>query len=554
MPTPLFGPDRGFRMWHISEIYTGPSGSGAFVPNINDGVVDWATGLYRVIDVDGTTGLSTMIQANLNPAQGGVLEEDVLLGSGPGTVSESYRLYINTETVPHSLAFDARLRVYGPNASHVKVFRGTNIGDTGQVISAVFNSSNVLISQNIPLQTVVIPGISQSGIKTPAVASSIETLQENEVCTAVVYDVGGTPLSYYKMLVRATNFIRTSDASQKYIVGIDLLSPFLSATNNNLVEIPINLIVQAAHFQGRVRYSDGSSIVLPVDDVKFRLFGINNYIASVLGQQVPLVLTYYMAANEYAYGDSGPEGARFIAEDYTLTTVEAQGAYSVKVFAIPRWQTSPTSTWVLDFYMYNLDRDEIFEVTPNVQISPSTPFNGLLVNGSRQQITITLNLQSVSPSFNYFQHVQTFWISLTASGGNNVANGYWKLEYTDGNVFGENLEAVRTAGVVPGEYAFSVSNGFSTLNDWLAAMYNKIEALYLPGTELAPPVPTHFRMRVGPVYQTEVMVAAFNVPVDGIPNTTAGISQGQPLRLEFFRREGMTDYELGVASLTIQVP
>ena len=44
-----------------SEIYTGPTGTGRYVPNIEDAVWDWTAGVFRVVDVNITTGLSTLV-------------------------------------------------------------------------------------------------------------------------------------------------------------------------------------------------------------------------------------------------------------------------------------------------------------------------------------------------------------------------------------------------------------------------------------------------------------------------------------------------------------
>lgn len=555
MPEPIFGEERGFRIWDKSEIYT-PAGPGRMVPNVNDVVTEWSGNVLqfnRVSQVNETDGTSQLVPATVQPPSGGVLEEDILLGSGPGTVSESYRLYTNTETVPHSLVFDSRLHIYGATAQYVKVFRGTDISEDGHVISAVFNVANQVVSQNIPLQNVIIPGSQVIAIRTPVPAGAIEALTDGEVCTVVVYGTGGEVLSYYKLLTRVTNFIRTTDSSLKYIVDIDLISNLISSSNASLVEVPLNFLLQSANFMGKVTYSDGSELVLPVDGTKFRLSGIDNFVASQEGQQAPLVLFYYMSANEFAYGDSGPTGARFKSEDYTITTIAAQGAYSVKLFAVPRWQTTPSARWVLDWYLYNLDRDEVFDATPYVQYAVlSTPFNGTAI-GTRQQLTVTVNLQQVSPTFNYFQHVQILWVTLTQLGNNNAVNGYTSIEYTDGNVYGATFEAVRGVSATPTEYTLNVANGLTDIGDWLAATYYKVEPIIMTGTELVPPAPTHFRLRIGASFTREVEVIAFASLIDNIPNS-AGATQGAPARLEFFRRVGLTDYELAVAHMTIQVP
>ena len=49
--------DRGFKFWHLPEVYTGKNGTGRWCPNVDDGIIDWSTGFRRVTGIDITTGL-----------------------------------------------------------------------------------------------------------------------------------------------------------------------------------------------------------------------------------------------------------------------------------------------------------------------------------------------------------------------------------------------------------------------------------------------------------------------------------------------------------------
>lgn len=543
-------PSRGFKVWHKSELYV-PGGlpSQRFLPNVNDAVLEWGVGTYKVTAVNYTDSTYTLVKTPFDPPSSGLLDEDVLLGSGPGQTSESYRIYMNTETTPISVAFDTRLKIYSSAAHHVRIFRGEDISEaTGHVISAVYNSNNVLIRDYYLLDLLVMPGQTNLAIKTPQVGSSIEAMQDGDVVTAVVYNVANQVLSHSKLLVRNTNFIRSTNASIKYITSIELLSNYRSATDNHKLEYPLNIPIQSDNLRGRVHYSDGSRITLPVDGTKFSLAGMNNYIASVLGQTVNLILTYNMSNNEYAYNAIGPNPPRYLTEPYTITTIQRDGIYSVKLFVVPRWVTTPTQKYVLDYYLYNVERDVIYDATPHVEFTTeSLEFNGTSL-GVRQELTVAINLQSLG-TFNYFRHVQKFWITLAALGSNNAANGYWTIEYTDGNVFGYHLEAAATDSVTPGQWSLDVSNSIATENLWVAAMYEKIEALYIPHAEVQPPAPTHFRLRIGASWSREIAIADYGNLIDNI--TTEPV-QGKAARLEFFKRTLSADLELGVASLTIQ--
>ena len=82
IPTPLQpekNPNRRFYQWAREEIYTGPNGTGAYVPNQGDLVYDRQLGMFEVASVDYTTGLSILTPINLCNMGVGATEEDSLL-------------------------------------------------------------------------------------------------------------------------------------------------------------------------------------------------------------------------------------------------------------------------------------------------------------------------------------------------------------------------------------------------------------------------------------------------------------------------------------------
>lgn len=73
------------RFWHMSQIYDGPSKPGRIVPNVDDAVLDWTSGLWRVVAVDTfKTNLSYMVRVNMATLGGGVDDNDKAIVTGPG--------------------------------------------------------------------------------------------------------------------------------------------------------------------------------------------------------------------------------------------------------------------------------------------------------------------------------------------------------------------------------------------------------------------------------------------------------------------------------------
>lgn len=545
--TPIKEPNRPFTQFLLSDIYTGPSGSGRWVPNVDDMVFDWDTGKrWRCTSVDYTTGLS-QLEEYVEPSTGGsVLEEDILLGAGPGTQSESYRLYLNTEVLPFKMAFDVRLHTYNPEASVVKVFRGTDISDTGNVISAMVDQNDEIISENIPLTAVIMPQGNNAGVKAPLEGYCTEQLDDGDVVTVVTYSSSGTPLAVQKMLVMNTAFVRSANAAQKYVTSISLMSPFLSESDNKLLQYPINVPVQSAALMGRVEYSDGSSVTYPVDGTKFSLHGINSYVSSIVGQRLDLVLGYRLSEDEFSMNVQQVGNERFINEDYELETLPADGSYSVKLFTFPIWVDASTG-YRLEHYLYTLDRDEIFNVTNQVELGLNSPTFQPKQYGGEQEMLFAIDLGDVDAFFKDFRHVQSTGITLIADGTTKADQ--WKVrELPGGTYYGEGVFA-RADYQGSDTWDLDLSSDMATFTDWLNAVYYANEPLYNPATESVAPEPTHFAVVVGN-YRQEVPINQWDQPLSSIAE--ASIGQGKHIYLEFFRRPvSGDDLQLAVAAMPV---
>lgn len=551
MPTivPIVDQSRGYRQWYYDEVYTTPLGVGRYVPNVNDSVWSWELGLHRVTAVDYLTGASTLVPHTFTNNNSGVLATDTMLGSGPGSVSESFRVYIDTTVSPPTLAVDRRLHVYGSDASYVKIFKGTDTGPSGHVVSAMF-SGMTLLSENIPLETVVTPGVGVIAVKSVQVGWSIEALADGEVVTCVTYSATDAVLCVTRLLVSVSNFIHTVDTSRRYILGIELISPFISLTNDRLLEYPGNVLVQSDSMLGRVRYSDATHVDLPIDGTRMAVHGMEAYVATVLNQELPIVLVYTLLPNEYSYVASAPQPDRFIAEPYTITTLESIGAYNVKLFVVPRWVSTGTPRWTLDYYLYSLDRDVVIDATAYVQYSPVRPaFNGGLVDVP-QTLTVAVNLDLLDPAYSVYRFVQSFTINLKASGSTGNAANYWQIEYTPNHFYGAGMFAVTSLDTNPIYRRLDISMGLVDADDWLSEVYLPIEPLIYANTEYTPPLPTHVVVRIGATWSRELTINDALLLITGI---TVPVLQGDTVRLEWIKRSMGSDAQLGLSSMTVKL-
>ena len=144
---PIFDYTRRGSFWVIEDIYTGPNGTGRYVPRPNDIVFDINNGWFRVSAVEpAPLFTTTLVSVNMfnygsGPTEGGMFSQNPF----------AYHVYINTTVNPMPLAFDYQFEVMGTEPAYVKVFRGSSIGAGSNVISATLDGNGNVLSENIPL-------------------------------------------------------------------------------------------------------------------------------------------------------------------------------------------------------------------------------------------------------------------------------------------------------------------------------------------------------------------------------------------------------------------
>lgn len=542
--TPIMDPNRGFKTWSLSEIYTGPLGTGRYVPNPDDLILDWSQGFYRVNSVDYTNGISHIIPWALPRDSHTDDDEDLLLSAGPGYASEAYRCFIDTKVMPHSLSIDSRLHVYGSQNSYVKVFKGTNIGVNGEVISSFFDSSGTLLGENIPLELVETDDTHNISIKAPMVGYTTSRLDDGELVTVVVYNDEGGAVSIAKLVVMNTSFIRTTDREKLYITGISLKSPFLSTTDPRVLEYPINIPTRSVPVYGVVHYSNGHSAEHPIDGTKFNLFGTENFTSSIVGQKIPLVLTYKLSSNEYSYNAS-VGNTYHISETYQATTTKVDQSYGVKLYAYPVWIDAITG-YKLEYFLYNLQREHFYRVTHLVELNVNSKAFDPVEYGTMQELTVAIELDKVSGRFGKFRHVQTLGVSLLSRGDENRT--CWNIRYAPGQspLYGDNIMA-RMEFINVNNWKMRIDNNFGSKDEWLRNLYYQTLPLHNPMLESTAPEPTHYKL-VFAGRKIEFKVSEWNKEVV-VPND---LSTGQVLYIEWIRRTVGNDLQLGVSGLRVQ--
>lgn len=540
---PIQNTDALFKVWNYDEIYRGDVITGRYVPNEGDLVFSAELGFFIVIAVDPSTGLSTLDKWT-NPVETTEgTNVDTFVGSAVGTVSESFRVFIDPTVIPHTMACDSRLHIYGSSASTIKVFKGTDISSDGIVISAMYDGAKNFLGENIPLELVSLPNSDNIAIKTPVVGYTTFDVLSGETVTVVVYDDLGHVLSYSTMVVVNTSFIRSTEAGRKYITSIHIESPFLDVTDERVLKFPINMTVSEIPAIGVVTYSDGSTLKAPVNTGGFKLLGLEQFISTVVGQRIPLVLNYTLSESEYAYGLASAE-SKTISVPYFAQTTPYEKSFAIKMFIYPEWVDSVTG-YKLNFYLSVLG-GAIVDVTDLVSpTSISATWDGTKY-ATTQQLSFSVQMSDVSPVYSVYTFVQSVEVTLLAPG--NTTGAAWAVAMSPNQTPPYGIGLIGKVQTVNGSTTMNLMSGFSSETEWLDNVYLNSEPLFNSSITTGPETPNVMVVEWDG-FSSELLTSEWNTefPITTIP------ANGSNVKITFIYRSTSGDVPLGISSFPIVI-
>jgi len=547
---PVYLSKEPWRVWGIGDIFFGEVGNARYIPKLNDYVVNPETDQwFKVIAVDLTTGLSTLSPINNVPTSG-FDSTDVLTAIAAGNAAENYRCFIDNSVIPALVTVDNRFFIRGSESQKAMIFLGINLSKTaGKVISCLYDTSGNLISNEIPLETIEADNAGNPMAKVVKTCNTTETIPDNQVLTLVTYGTNGQPTRIQQMLAYNTDFIRTPDASTKYVMKIALETSFLSSADPKLIVFPINVNKNGLNLMLRVYYSDGSTILLPIDGSRVIVEGLDDYVSTIPGmanfQQFPITVTYNLAPGEYAYGTGENGYGKFFLEVYKGTTLAYDPSYSMRLFGYPVW-IDATSGYKLRWFLYSLKRDIAYDVTPFVYYNASMPGFSPTAYGMQQTLSVSLNLRDVNGAMPDYVYTQVENITLLAPGTARTSN--WKINFLPNSpsTYGVGLSAAVTF-VNQNLNRVNLTNGFSTKEEWLAALYYNTQPLFNPNKEPGvAPAPDTFKI-VTASNEYEFPIAQWNQTLtvaETIPNNST-------LYIKFIQKLADNDAQLSVAGLPV---
>ena len=489
--TDIIDKDRPFRVWSPSELYSETTGTG-FVPNPGNLIKNEVTRGFDEVTFVNYTIPSWEVEP-YGTTQ--IFNQDAILGGHYPLRSDKYIAYVDTTKLPASLVMHEDVKFKGPDVQAIRLFRGSDVSDKGEVLSGYY-VNGILDETFLPVKTISVAG-AQTVIKSPLPGALLADVQHGEGYSFVVYGDNDRVIAMGRGHFVKTNLVMALETPARTILDIKLKSPFIVDVNSKTLTLPINIPLDSIPLSCEIRYSDGVK-ELPVDGSRVKLNGLRNagahdtyYLSSNAGHTLPLVLTYTLSKGESYAGEGLYNGA--IVRDYKAVTENVDGAYSMKLFVVPKWLDSGRG-WRLNYFLYNLTRGEVYDATAHVTIVGSVPFDPLLKN-YKQRLNVQVDISKVNPAYRPYIHPQSFAITLMNDGTEMATN--FLLEYIhDQPALGDKLFATfKYSNVTYSE--IDVSCGRKTLQEWMTALYKPCYPLYDRRVEDAPPEPTHFEILVG---------------------------------------------------------
>lgn len=540
------------------DIYEGREGLNAkgyprFVANVGDWVQDLPFGsdLY-VASVDPVTFVPLLLPRTDDSGPSNIIENPSRFFIGNGFVfgCEKTIFYDDSTSIP-TLAIPIQMHIQSLQAHHIKAFRGTNTTASGIEVSARYDNAGRLIGTDIPLQLV------KQGDSTNETQWAVpqfycsHQLTVGEQIVIVVYDEKGGFVGREGFIVEESATMRDVGDADLYVESISLESFYISSSDENTLLIPEKTLKTSINLFGRVRYTNGSSKLYPVDSVRFELLYVDRAGESVAGTKGSLVLKYHLQDNEKSVNVINNESEYFITRVYKYLITERDMAYSVKLYPVPVWVNAAVG-YTLDWYLFSLDRNQWINVSSMVYIADNSPnkvFNGKLY-GPLQQLNVAIDLGKVNQTFERFIHPQQVDITLLRPASDDLGDK-WLIGYEpyQDPPYGRGLKvSVQTRSST--QFALNIANGYTTQDSWLQAVYRNTLPQYRTAREPEAPKPNMFAIIVsnaGNEYRYDYPLAKWNTALV-IPTP---LKNTDTVKILFFTRYADNDATLALAPMSV---
>ena len=542
-------PIAAWELIHLKELYKGPfeinppdsANLERRIPRVGWWVCD-ENGFNRVNQVfaDNTCSYSPIY-----PGQGDNYA-NIITGPAVHQYTTPFRLMVDPTTTPVRFRVDDAMHFNGSEPAYYKVFKGSDLTINGQIVSTAVDGSGRPTSANLPLELITGVNSQNDLVKVCRGGHLLEILANQEMVTVVAYRADGLQVDYRPAVVCHVTNMTPLDLAKRTIIAISLETPFLNVDDDHVIDIPVNMLTQSALIMGVVTYNDGTISRLPINGNKFKLNGLENFVSTTAGSMYDIGLAYFLSDDEIAFDALGNTPVRTKTEDYKVRAINPDGNYTAKLYAIPVWDNT-LAQYNLQWYLYNMERKFVYNVTGKVELTPGYNFNGKLY-ATKQPLRVAINMGDVDDYFINYRHVANLAITLVNPAITVNQPTYYRIDYDDQYTYGNGVRVDCTVNTTQvNTFNLSVANGCVNIDEWLNKIYYPTVPLYYTSAEDMPPNPTEVKIRS--VDNTWSRVIEIEDILDPITGVNLPMKQGDTFIFEFGARSETELLQLSMASM-----
>ncbi len=498
MPVYLFSSDRPDFYLRSQLFHPVDNPAGQIIPRPHSLVLDLDTGLgnpptlWEVLTVVEDTGVYT-----LGPVGTTLLAPTTQL---PNDGDESpcslidygncrFYLYYDESESPTKLNVDKKVIILGNDAKDYELMKYDVESDNYLPISLNYDTNGIFRGNRVPLESIV-------GSPNTKVATNCHTsieMEDEDVYYMFIYDYSGSQCGSIKLYAKRAVVNNVLDDTE-------IIEDFqLEGTQKNALgfyifpdQDPDSLVIDP-----QVTYNNGKVTSIPIDGSVCHLYGFEGFTAAYPGQQVDILVKYFLSPMQQAAGDflDVVNDARFLfKQEKVIVMATDETEFKIKILTVPRYVPA-LGAWTLMFYLYEIGSDTVRNITHLV--STDIPFNGVDMNANQAMI-LSFRLREVFPAANQdIQYQQPLVIRLAPF------SFYERYTTRDSigdewGVFGVDAPTVPRPVIYfdpTAEQYYIPTSKFMNVDIFLTAAYYKARPLFDTSWQVEPIEPTHFTIR-----------------------------------------------------------
>lgn len=453
------------------------------VPQIGSLVQDADETPLWVISVDPTTFIPTYSVVPVTTENDNVIS---MLDYGNSLL----RLYIDRRALPYPITVDSKCVFLGKSPRFYTLSRlpGT---PNESVISQYFDSTGTMVSYMVPL---VALDSTNSSWYLPRCATS-HMLVDNEEIRVKIFDEAGTEV--YSALL----FVKQSEVINEDVLYTNPIVSMTISGTQRLVNGDFYLYEKqdfaSLGLTATIGYTDGTTVEVPVDDIKCIMYGHNDFISSFAGLRQSITVKYFRSINESISPSISDPTGEMISVTVPVTVVPNTLGITSKIVPLPTYNHS-LARYIVRYYMYFSDGRHHVDVSAYVTVPPGAVDTTPTHFGQTQSYQISVDMHLVDPS--RYPVTTTYTQNITVNFGppTNLVKWWFSDSATSPFIYGQDNNSTRRP-VMRYDSAlnkyFIPSNIFANSAAFVNSFYTMASPPYDPQINQIPVQPDSFIVR-----------------------------------------------------------